>query len=80
MDLKLRRRKEKIENERKEEGVRERERERVIEREKDRENNVREWRGDDCVKLVFFFTKIIIPTKIDDSERERELERVKSKR
>ena len=30
---------------------------------------------------LFFFTKIIIPTKIDgDSERERELERVKSKR
>ena len=49
MDLKLRRRKEKIENERKEEGVRERERERVIEREKERENNVGEWRGDDCV-------------------------------
>ena len=43
-------RKEKIENE----GVRERKRERergggVSEREKDRENNVREWRGDDCV-------------------------------
>ena len=37
------------------ERERERERERVIEREKDRENNVREWRGDDCVKLVFFF-------------------------
>ena len=49
MDLKLRRRKEKIENERKEEGVREREREGMIEREKDRKNNVREWREDDCV-------------------------------
>ena len=57
MDLKLKHRKEKIDNEKKREGVREEEREKgggVSERVKDRESNIKEWRRDDCIQLVFY--------------------------
>ena len=62
MDLKMKRRKEKIDNERKREGGREEEREKRGGGGK-WESNIKEWRRDDCIQLVF--TKIIIPTMID---------------
>ena len=73
MDLKLKRRKEKIDKERKREGVREEEREKGG-------GGVREPKierailknGEEIIVFNSFFTKIIIPTITDrDSRRER---------